>query len=115
MDSPKPLLDHVLLFSPISGAHEGYGDCDLLEVGLDVLHRHFHGLVDVTAESDLPHKQMYKQYKAANSRRGVTPRTFDKELSRLFCTGEFVSAQVVIGQIVQPIRSSPFHHEARRY
>lgn len=50
---PEPLLDHVLFFSPVASAHEGHGDGDFLEIGLDVLHAHFHGLVDGSAESDL--------------------------------------------------------------
>lgn len=87
-DSPKPLLDHVLLFSPVSGAHEGHGDGDLFEVRLDVLHGHFHGLADVPAKSDLPHERHINEKKTENNRRGVTRRTPGEESSLLYCTDE---------------------------
>lgn len=47
------MLDHVFLLSPIAGAHKGDGDGDFLEIGLDVLHAHFHRLANGSTEADL--------------------------------------------------------------
>lgn len=51
--APKTLLDHVLLLSPIASAHESHRDCDLLEVGLNVVHGHFHWLFNGPAKANL--------------------------------------------------------------
>lgn len=51
--SPKPLLDHVLLLSPVTGADKRHRDGDLLKVCLDVLQGHLHGLVNGSADSNL--------------------------------------------------------------
>lgn len=53
---PKSLLDHVFLLSPVASANERHGDGDLLEVRLDVLHGHLHGLVDRSADANLFHQ-----------------------------------------------------------
>lgn len=50
---PKSLLDHVLLLSPVTSTNERHGDSDLLEVRLDVLQGHLHGLVDRSADANL--------------------------------------------------------------
>lgn len=50
---PETLLDHVLLFSPVASAHKRHRNGHFRKVRLDIFHRHLHGLVDGSAETDL--------------------------------------------------------------